>query len=285
MKRITRPPQVTFVFLLLVIFGSCSTKQEEEKNSSHLIQFTGTKRVKVGTEWQVEQEKKEWKADKTAIIICDMWDKHWCEGATKRVGEMAPKLNELIKTARAKGVSIIHAPSDVVDFYDGTPQREKMKNVKITESASDIPGWYHLDSLKESGLPIDDSDGGCDCSPKCENYRAWKKQIGSIEIADGDGISDSGNEIVSYFQQKGIKNVVITGVHANMCVLGRSFGIRGQTAAGMDVVLARDLTDAMYNHEMAPFVSHHKGTQKVIEHIEKYWSPTTLSGDLIKSLQ
>jgi hypothetical protein len=51
------------------------------------------------------------------------------------------------------------------------------------------------------------------------------------------------------------------------------------------VVLARDMTDAMYNHEMAPFVSHHEGTQKVIEHIEKYWSPTALSGDLIKSLQ
>ncbi|MFY0652104.1 MAG: isochorismatase family protein [Cyclobacteriaceae bacterium] len=285
MRRITRPHQITVIFLILGLFGNCSSKQEEKKSSDHLIQFTGTKRVKNGTEWQPKEEKKTWKAKETAIIICDMWDKHWCKGATERVGKMAPRLNELIKAGREKGVFIVHAPSDVVDFYDGTPQREKLKNVQITASASAIPRWYPLDSLKESNLPIDDSDGGCDCSPKCENYRAWKKQTDALEIAEGDGVSDSGNEIVSYFQNKGIKNVIVTGVHTNMCVLGRSFGIRGQTAAGMKVVLARDLTDAMYNHEMAPFVSHEKGTQKVIEHIEKYWSPTVSSADLINGLQ
>jgi hypothetical protein len=53
----------------------------------------------------------------------------------------------------------------------------------------------------------------------------------------------------------------------------------------MNVVLAKDLTDAMYNHEMTPFVSHKEGTQKVIGHIEKYWSPTVLSGELIQSLK
>src|SRR5262245_24661251 len=31
----------------------------------------------------------EWDARKTAVILCDMWDKHWCQGATRRVGEMA----------------------------------------------------------------------------------------------------------------------------------------------------------------------------------------------------
>jgi hypothetical protein len=23
--------------------------------------------------------------EKTAVLICDMWDKHWCRGATVRV--------------------------------------------------------------------------------------------------------------------------------------------------------------------------------------------------------
>ncbi|MGB6303098.1 MAG: hypothetical protein WBF45_05050, partial [Acidobacteriaceae bacterium] len=28
----------------------------------------------------------------TAIIITDMWDKHWCRGANDRVGEIARKM-------------------------------------------------------------------------------------------------------------------------------------------------------------------------------------------------
>src|SRR5262245_16737209 len=42
----------------------------------------------------------EWEADKTAVIICDMWDKHWCPGATARVGELAPRMNQFISQAR-----------------------------------------------------------------------------------------------------------------------------------------------------------------------------------------
>jgi len=268
--------------LLLAVQSCISTKETE---TDPVMKFTGLKRVQEGGEWKVREEKKEWKAKETAFIICDMWDEHWCKGATERVGMMAPKINALVEIARKRGVSIIHAPSDVIGFYEGTPQRDRLKNVAISESASSIRSWYHLDSLKEAQLPIDDSDGGCDCFPKCTTRKAWKRQISAINIDEKDGISDNGQEIVSYFQQKGVKNVIIMGVHANMCVLGRSFGIRGQTEAGMNVVLARDLTDAMYNHEMSPFVSHREGTDKVIEHIEKYWSASVLSQELVKSLQ
>ena len=66
-----------------------------------------------------------------------------------------------------------------------------------------------------------------------------------------------------------------------MCVLGRTFGIRGQVKLGNNVVLARDLTDAMYNPEMPPNVSHKSGTELVIEHIEKYWAPSVEWKDLV----
>ncbi|MBT5709898.1 isochorismatase, partial [Candidatus Poribacteria bacterium] len=67
----------------------------------------------------------------------------------------------------------------------------------------------------------------------------------------------------------------------NMCVLGRSFGIRQMTRWGIRVALVRDLTDAMYNPAMAPHVSHDEGTELVVQHIEKYWCPTVLSSDLL----
>ena len=71
------------------------------------------------------------------------------------------------------------------------------------------------------------------------------------------------------------------GVHLNMCVLGRPFGIRQMVDVGKDVVLMRDMTDTMYDHRMAPFVSHFEGTDLVIEHVERYWCPSITSADLV----
>ena len=95
-------------------------------------------------------------------------------------------------------------------------------------------------------------------------------------------ISDSGQEIYNCFEAEGIKNVVLCGVHTNMCVLGRTFGIRGQVKLGKNVLLARDLTDAMYNPEMEPNVTHWEGTDLVVQHIEKYWAPSVESSDLVE---
>ena len=66
----------------------------------------------------------QWDAKKTALIVCDMWDDHWCKFAARRVTEMAGPMNDMLKIARAKGVFFIHAPSSVTDFYKETPARK-----------------------------------------------------------------------------------------------------------------------------------------------------------------
>lgn len=82
------------------------------------------------------------------------------------------------------------------------------------------------------------------------------------------------------FSREGIRNVVLMGVHTNMCVLGRPFGIRMMVKLGFNVALCRDLTDALYDPRDKPFVSHARGVELIIEHIEKYWAPSFLSEDL-----
>jgi hypothetical protein len=57
------------------------------------------------------------------------------------------------------------------------------------------------------------------------------------------------------------------------------------TKWGVRCILLRDLTDAMYNPQDAPHVSHARGTELVVEYIEKYWSPTALSADLMEGLK
>ena len=73
-----------------------------------------------------------------------------------------------------------------------------------------------------------------------------------------------------------VNNVVLMGV------LGRPFGIRQMVRLGKDVVLARDLTDAMYDPRQPPYVSHARGTEMVVEHIERYRCPSILGVDLTR---
>ena len=90
-------------------------------------------------------------------------------------------------------------------------------------------------------------------------------------------VSDKGAEIYSLLRLRGIDNLLVMGVHTNMCVLNRTFAIKQMTKWGVRCILVRDLTDSMYDPKASPFVAHDQGTELVIEHIEKYWCPTTLS--------
>lgn len=224
----------------------------------------------------------EWKPEETAIVVCDMWDTHTCPNAALRVSQMAPRMNEVLKAARSKGVFIIHSPSDTMKFYEGHPGRTLAMGAPVVEPLQPLQRWCKLDPEKEGPLPIDDSDGGCDCERtwKPGDPYPWTRQIATLEIMDGDAITDSA-EAYYLLKQRGIKNLIVMGVHTNMCVLGRPFSIRQMVNQGLNVALMRDLTDTMYNPEKAPFVSHFTGTDLVVEHIEKYWCPTLLSGDFL----
>lgn len=219
-----------------------------------------------------------WAAAKTAVVVCDMWDKHWCDGATARVGEMAPRMNELLVAARKRGALIVHCPSDTMDFYKDTPGRKLAMSAPKSEPKVPLERWCKLDAGKEGKLPIDDSDGGCGEGNK--NYKAWTRQHPALKVEDGDAITDS-DEAYHLMRQRGIENVVVMGVHTNMCVLGRPFAIRQLTKQGLNVVLVRDMTDTMYNPAKAPFVSHFTGTDLVVEHIERHWCPTVTSVDFL----
>jgi nicotinamidase-related amidase len=226
------------------------------------------------SEWQTQVTTKMLKPEQTAIIVCDMWDKHWSRGASERVEQMVPRMNEVVKAARARGVTILHCPSETMDFYKDTPARQRLVNAPKVE----LPPLAAHDDPPQ---PVDSSDGGSDTGEKSW-HKAWGRQHAGIEIDhERDGISDKADEVWAFLQQKGIKNVVIMGVHTNMCILNRPFAIKAMTRRGMNAMLVRDLTDAMYNPARPPYVSHVEGTRLVIEYIEKFWCPSLSSADLL----
>lgn len=222
----------------------------------------------------------EWEASKTAIVICDMWNDHYCRNAARRVGEMAPRLNEVVKKAREQGVLIIHCPSGCMDVYEDTPQRKLAQQAPKVDTKIPLESWCFLDPNAEAPMPVM-TDQPCDDAPPLrERKRFYSKQIDTIEIVEGDAITDSA-EAFYLMKQRGITNVIITGVHTNMCVLGRPFGIRQMVAQGQNVALMRDMTDTMYNPREAPYVSHFTGNDLVFEHIERHWCPTITSDQIL----
>jgi nicotinamidase-related amidase/type 1 glutamine amidotransferase len=245
--------------------------------------FTFRLRSKVETErgsgrYHTITKESRWDAAKTAVIVCDMWDKHWCPGATARVQELAPRMNELLIEARKRGALIIHCPSETLSFYQSHPGRALAKTAPRVAPKTPLQGWCKLMPEREGPLPIDDSDGGCAETEK--SFKAWTRQHPLLEIHDVDAITDTA-EAYYLIRQRGIENVLILGVHTNMCVLGRPFGIRQLVQQGLNVALVRDMTDTMYNPAKRPFVSHPTGTDFVVDHIEKYWCPTITSTQLI----
>lgn len=211
----------------------------------------------------------------SAMILCDMWDSHWCKGAVGRVNQLVPKFVPVLESVRRAGFIVIHAPSETMGFYTDLPQRKKMS--ELSRAAMPEPR-----EMADPALPIDASAGGCDTPDKF--FKAWSRQHPGIPIDPADFISDKGEEVYSLLKLRGIRTLFVSGVHTNMCILNRTFAIKQMTRWGVRCILLRDLTDAMYDPRAAPFVSHDRGTQLVIEHIERYWCPSALSTDLQAAL-
>ncbi len=231
--------------------------------------------------FQVVASTAQWDPAKTAIVICDMWDQHWCRGATERVAEMAPRMNEVLKEARRRGVFIIHCPSDTMKFYEGTPQRKLAQQAPPVKLKPLDAGWCPLAGGKEPPLPFDNAKDRCDCTPQCPHGHPWKRQIDLLEIAEQDAITDNA-EAIYLMRQRGIDHVIVMGVHANMCILRRPFAVRQLLAQGMTVTVMRDMTDSVHDSASPPAgLDHFRATERVIEHIEKYWCPTITSQDFL----
>ncbi|MFN9719864.1 MAG: hypothetical protein ACK58L_14285 [Planctomycetota bacterium] len=238
-----------------------------------------------------------WASEETAIIVCDVWDKHHCLNAVRRMEEFLPRMNDVLEKARGMGVVIIHAPSDCMPAYDGTAARRRaIEAPQAGNRPTDVEFWCSsIPAEEQAAYPIDQSDGGEDDDPE-EHARwaaelkglgrnpsmPWRTQSDLIRIdQDKDYVSDRGDEVWNILESRRIHNVILVGVHTNMCVLGRPFGLRQMARNGKRVVLMRDLTDCMYNPKRWPYVDHFTGNDLVISHVERFVCPTITSDQIV----
>jgi len=228
-------------------------------------------------QWENRVETAGYEASETALIIVDMWDQHWSTGAARRCSVLAEKINEMVIRARNKGILIVHAPSDTMDFYVQDEARKRFLSLEIPEH---IPEPVTVEEIPQ---PVDSSDGGSDTKDHFPpNTHAWTRQTEKIFIDQSRDLiaGNEGNRLYAHLVSRGIKFLIYAGVHTNMCILNRTFAIKSMLRKGFKTALIRDLTDAMYNPEKPPYVSHEEGTALIIGYIEKFYCPTIDSNQI-----
>ncbi len=223
-----------------------------------------------------------WSLERAAVVICDMWDTHHCLSAANRVAEMAPHLNMVVAAMRQMGALIIHCPSRCMDFYGGHPARKRATEVRHVDAPAAFD-WNTWSPNEESALPrAFTHPGPCSChspEPCCDldDPIPWTRQIEAIKIHPEDAISDDGQEVFNLLEHRGINDVVVTGVHTNICVLSQPYGIRQLVYVGKSPLLCRDLTDSYHSDPGG----HGEGTELIVAHIERHWCPTITSDQLV----
>ncbi|MDR2169305.1 MAG: isochorismatase family protein [Planctomycetaceae bacterium] len=242
-----------------------------------------------------------WNPKETAIIVCDMWAFHPCVHATMRLEDLALVMNKVFDKAREKGILIIFAPSshDIDKYYGDLPARKtsaKYRHGFGNEKHWDF--WVHgrggerefshlaFPGEKDAIWPLPNGDPNCfESKDKTPDFRQTK----ILTIKDCDILTDDFVEMIGnkdhnecLFKERGIKNVILMGVHTDICVIGRPFGCRAMKMAGYNAVLCRDLTDCSWNcaSRMKGTFDHFRGLDKIVEYIETYICPTITSSDI-----
>ena len=220
---------------------------------------------------------------RTAVVVVDMWDRHWCRTYTQRVGAMVPRMNVALTAARSLGMTVVFAPSDVLDHYVDAPQRAAMKAVPSAEPPSRV-------DFNPPGTP--GPTDHCECGPDqpCKRkYKAWSRQQPGLRIAEGDLIGDcnNGRELLDLCAARGVDTLIYMGVASNMCVLHRSMGILNMRRHGLRVLVTADLVNAISANGIGPGgqpdrnFTPAKGTAQVQAHVEQHVAPTFESRELI----
>ncbi|MCW5556596.1 MAG: isochorismatase family protein [Verrucomicrobiae bacterium] len=231
-------------------------------------------------EWQrrnpetgaVTLEKESVEPARVAIIVVDLWNFHWCKTSTERVSALVPRMNRSLEAARRLGMTVFLCPTDVADNYVGTPMVERVLAVDPVPTPQ----------APEISCPPAPDGGGCTCGrERCVVNYGWDGMHPDLSIGPDDLMPNDPERLYALCKQRGITHILYFGVHTQVCLLGKSVGLRAMTQAGFQCALARDLTDAHGRYE-AGVETPDDFTAKVVAHFERYLSATVDFADTLR---
>lgn len=206
-------------------------------------------------------------AKKTALIVVDLWDKHYCETYGAQVDGMARRLNPFLDLLHDTGVPVIFMNADVfvnhkhevgARLLSSYSYGFKKPEVVPTPRPDGLPGWGST----------------CACLDKiCPVENVWTRIHPGVARWVFDLVGDWQMHL-AFLKKNKIETVLYAGGATNICVLDtRDFSIWQTQACGYKTVLLEDLTE--------PYLpGGHVRLPETLEYYREHICPTVRSHDL-----
>ena len=142
------------------------------------------------------------------------------------------------------------------------------------EAVFALPKFPVPSVVKVTCPPVPDA-GGCACGrERCAMNYGWDGMHPALHIGEADLMPDTQAEVYAICRKFGLTHLIYVGFHTQICLLGKSMGLKAMKSAGLRCVLARDMTDASPGYDPARNFTPDLNTEQVVEHFEKYLAPT-----------
>jgi hypothetical protein len=206
------------------------------------------------------------------ILVVGMWSGHQCKIADQKLQELSPQVDTFLKKCRGKGMKVIFGSQSLVKHPKYVNLRKNMKNIAFAK-------------LEDKGLsfppiPFDDSDGGV--NERNPSFQRGEVDLNpQIEVSDTDAMTDNCKELLNYLYHHNCNLLLVVGVHTNMCVLDRPYGMKNIARYGFPMAIVRDLADPMIKPDGVVVKDREDALNKIIRYVEQYFAPSVDSRDFM----
>ena len=229
-------------------------------------------------------------ARQVALVIVDMWDKHWCPRAERVFAGLPERIDAFARQVRQGGGLIVHAPAGTRKYYRQTAAYRRarrlwarlVRNRRLRVVFGGLTGAANADTVFVlPPKPIDDSGSGNKPAAWSRHYTGSKSAVRSRQHPaiwidmENDIISIRGCEIFDFLARRGVTQVWFCGVALNFCVLQRPFGVCAALLQNKwRVAVVRDLTDIWCDPAKVPDDALPEARRLMVRYVEDNVCPT-----------
>jgi len=179
-------------------------------------------------------------AKTTAVIVVDMWDKHYCKTYNRWADALVKRLNPALRRFREAQIPILFMTGDIASNHKDEPGYILLKHyaAQYTSPAVEVPhvpmdgwvDWYHSCPCKGESCWLDTS-----------KPTPWQAIHPGVRRSPLDLIGDHTTHL-GFLNKYGIKTLLYCGGAANVCVLDtRGLSLWPSKHRGFEPILLSDL--------------------------------------------